>query len=94
LFLSWARSIAAPTPIDLYCDNSGAIAQAKEPKVAPEVETHTMVLSFDLRNHRSRRVKICKVHIDLNVADPLTKLLPQAKHDAHTRVVGMRCWHD
>ena len=25
--------------------------------------------------------EICKIHTDLNVADPLTKLLSQAKHD-------------
>ena len=26
-------------------------------------------------------IEICKIHADLNVADPLTKLLSQAKHD-------------
>ena len=31
-------------------------------------------------------IDICKVHTDLNVADPLTKLLSQAKHD-HTIVL-------
>ena len=28
-------------------------------------------------------VEICKIHTDLNVADPLTKPLPRAKHDQH-----------
>ena len=31
-------------------------------------------------------IEICKIHMDLNVADPLTKLLSQAKHD-HTLVL-------
>ena len=31
-------------------------------------------------------VEICKILTDLNVADPLTKLLSQAKHD-HTLVL-------
>ena len=31
-------------------------------------------------------MEICKIHTDLNVADPLTKLLSQAKHD-HTLVL-------
>ena len=31
-------------------------------------------------------IEICKIHTDLNVADPLTKLLSQAKHD-HTLVL-------
>jgi hypothetical protein len=29
-------------------------------------------------------VKICKVHTNLNMVDPLTKPLPQAKHEPHT----------
>ena len=32
--------------------------------------------------------KICKVHTDLNVADPLTKPLPKAKHDKHQNSMG------
>jgi hypothetical protein len=63
---------SASNLVDLYCDNSGAIAQAKEP-----------------RSHQ----KICKVHMDSNVADPLTKPLSQAKHEAHTRSMGIRCLH-
>jgi hypothetical protein len=35
-------------------------------------------------------IKICKVHMDLNVADPLTKPLPQPKHEAHMRAMGIR----
>jgi hypothetical protein len=35
-------------------------------------------------------IKICKVHTDLNVADPLTKPLPQPKHEAHMRAMGIR----
>jgi len=31
-----------------------------------------------------------KIHIDLNVADPLTKALPQPKHEAHMRAMGIR----
>ena len=31
-------------------------------------------------------IEICKIHTDLNVADPLTKLLSQAIHD-HTLVL-------
>jgi hypothetical protein len=41
-------------PIDLYCDNSGAITQAEEPR-SHQKSRHTMVLSFDPRNHRAKR---------------------------------------
>jgi hypothetical protein len=30
------------------------------------------------------------VHTDLNVADPLTKALPKAKHDQHQNSMGVR----
>jgi hypothetical protein len=32
--------------------------------------------------------KICKTHTDLNVADSLTKPLPQPKHEAHMRAMA------
>ena len=31
-------------------------------------------------------IEICKIHMDLNVADPLTKIISQSKHD-HTLVL-------
>ena len=35
-------------------------------------------------------IEICKIHTDLNVADPLTKPLPRAKHDQHQGSMGVR----
>ena len=35
-------------------------------------------------------IEICKIHTDLNVADPLTKLLSRAKHDQHQDSMGVR----
>ena len=35
-------------------------------------------------------IKLCKIHTDANVADPLTKALPQPKNEAHTRSMGIR----
>ena len=34
--------------------------------------------------------KICRVPTNDNVADPLTKPLPQLKHQSHTRSMGIR----
>jgi hypothetical protein len=33
---------------------------------------------------------MCKIHTDSNVADPLTEALPQPKHEAHMRAMGIR----
>ena len=35
-------------------------------------------------------IEICKIHMDLNVADPLTKPLSGAKDDQHQDSMGVR----
>ena len=35
-------------------------------------------------------IEICKIHTDLNVADPLTKPHSRAKHDQHQDSMGVR----
>ncbi|KAK1662463.1 hypothetical protein QYE76_050622 [Lolium multiflorum] len=81
-----------PSALDplVICDNMGAIANAQEPR------SHKRLKHIKLRYHSIREyiedgeVKICKVHTDLNVADPLTKALPRAKHDQHQNAMGVR----
>ncbi|KAK8554259.1 hypothetical protein V6N12_031225 [Hibiscus sabdariffa] len=76
--------------LELYCDNNGAIAQAKEPR------SHQRSKHIFRRFHLIREivdrgdVEICKVHTDDNIADPLTKPLAQQKHDRHTKSLGIR----
>ncbi|CAN6580971.1 unnamed protein product [Malus baccata var. baccata] len=76
----------APTitsPVTLYRDNSGAIAQAKEPRA------HKKNKHFDRRFNIIRRyvaewkVNILKVALADNVSDPLTKPMSQIQLDRH-----------
>ena len=77
-------------PVDLYCDNNGAIAQAKEPR-SHQKSKHILRRYHLIREIVNRGdVKICKIGTDANVADPLTKPLSQVKHDMHTRAIGIR----
>ena len=77
-------------PVDVYCDNNGAIAQAKEPK-SHQRSKHILKCYHLIREIIERGdVKICRVPTYDNVADPLTKPLPQAKHDRHARFIGIR----
>ncbi|VFQ66990.1 unnamed protein product [Cuscuta campestris] len=77
-------------PISLFCDNTGAIAQAKEPR------SHQKTKHIVRRYHIIREivdrgdVMICKVDTDDNIADPLTKPLGKLKHEGHTRSMGIR----
>ena len=37
---------------------------------------------------------MCKIHTYLNIVDPLAKALPQPKHEAHLRSMGIRYLRD
>ena len=85
---------SASSPVDLYYDNSGAIAQAKEPR-SHQKSKHVLRRYHLIREIIDRGdVKICKVHTDLNIDDPLTKALSQQKHEAHMSSMGIRYLHD
>ncbi|KAK8656737.1 hypothetical protein V6N13_098675 [Hibiscus sabdariffa] len=76
--------------MELYCDNNGAIAQAKEPR-SHQRSKHILRRFHLIRQIIDRGdVEICKVHIDDNIADPLTKPLTQQKHDRHNESLGIR----
>ena len=81
-------------PVDVYCDNNGAIAQAKEPR--SHQRSKYILRNFNLIREIIERgdVKICRVHTNDNVVDPLTKPLPQSKHDSHTRSIGIQFMPD
>ena len=76
--------------ITLYCDKSGAIAQAKEPR------SHQRTKHILRRYHLVREmidrgdVKICKVAGEDNVADPLTKPLARVIDERHVTSMGIR----
>ncbi|KAK9020229.1 hypothetical protein V6N11_054719 [Hibiscus sabdariffa] len=76
--------------LELYCDNNGAIAQAKEPR-SHQRSKHILRRFHLIREIVDRGdVEICKVHTDDNIAYPLTKPLSQQKHDRHTESLGIR----
>jgi hypothetical protein len=85
---------SASNHMDLYYDNSGAIAQVKEPRAHKRVK-HVLRHYHLIREIIDQGdVNVCKVHTDHNVADPLTKPLPQPKHKTHMRSMGIRYLHE
>lgn len=77
-------------PIEIFCDNNGAIAQAKEPR--SHQRTKHILRKFHYIREIVERGDVCisKVHTDLNLADPFTKPMSQAKLEEHSRNVGLR----
>ena len=80
----------ASGPIKLFCDNTGAIALAKEPRFHKKTRHIKRRFNSIRESVQNGDIDICKVHTDLNVADPLTKPLPRAKHDQHQNSMGVR----
>ncbi|KAJ9547192.1 hypothetical protein OSB04_019735 [Centaurea solstitialis] len=90
-FLSDLRVVASISrPIDIFCDNSGAVAQAKEPREHHK-SRHVLRKYHLIREIIGRGdVRICKIPTEDNVVDPLTKPLARAKHEAHANSIGMQ----
>ena len=89
-FLSELRVVPSVLgPVDLYCDNNGATAQANEPR------SHSKSKHVLRRYHMIREivnkgdVKICKVDTISYTADPLTNHFPQAVHEVHIASMGL-----
>src|SRR3954467_679526 len=67
---------SAEDPMEIYCDNSGTVAQDREAR------SHQKSKQIERHYHKIREfvdkvyVKVCKIHTDLNVSDLMTKPLP------------------
>ena len=63
---------SASGPMKIFFDDTGAIALAKESKF----HKRTKRRFNSIRDHvKEGDIEICKIHMDLNVANPLTKPL-------------------
>ena len=77
-------------PIPLYCDNTGAVAQAKEPR-SHHKSKHILRCFHLIREIIERQdVIIERVDTKNNIADPFTKALPQQQFDRHLDYMGLK----
>ena len=77
-------------PVPLYYDNTGAVAQAKEPR-AHHKSKH-ILRRFHLVREIVERQEVCINRVDTknNIADQFTKALPQREFDRHLESMGLR----
>ena len=81
---------SASGPMKIFCANTGAIALAKESRFHKRTK-HIKRRFNSIRDLvQVGDIEICKIHTELNVAEPLTKPLPRAKHDQHQSSMGVR----
>ncbi|KAM1376155.1 hypothetical protein ACFX2F_037926 [Malus domestica] len=76
--------------VTLYCDNSGAIAQAKEPRAYQKNKHFDRRFNIIRRYAVEGKVNILKVASADNVADPLTKPMSLIQLDRHMEKMGIR----
>ena len=82
---------ASLTPITLYCDNSGAVAQSKEPRNHGK-GNHVERKYHPIRDIVQRgNVIVTKIATTDNLVDPFTKGLPSKVFDYHLDSLGLRC---
>ena len=68
---------SASGPMKIFGDNTGAIALAKESRFHKRTKHIKRHFNSIRDNIKEGDIEICKIHTDLNVADPLTKPLPE-----------------
>nr|GEW14684.1 retrovirus-related Pol polyprotein from transposon TNT 1-94 [Tanacetum cinerariifolium] len=76
-------------PISMYCDNTGAIAIANKSGISKGARHFHAKVHYLHEVIEYGDIKLGKVHIDDNLADPFTKALAFPKHSKHTRNIGM-----
>ena len=80
-----------PKIITIYCDNSGAVANSKEPR-AHKASKHIERKYHLIRDIVKRgEVVIAKIASADNLADPFTKALPAKAFDRHVEGMRIRC---
>ncbi|GJR28270.1 hypothetical protein Tco_1104502 [Tanacetum coccineum] len=77
-------------PMDMYCDNTGAITIADEPGVQKGAKKFRRKYHFIREVIQEGDIRILKVHTDNKLADPLTKPMPCTKQVEHARSIGLR----
>ena len=77
-------------PLTLYCDNSGAVANSKEPR------SHKRGKHIERKYHLIREivqrgdVSVTKIASTENLADPFTKTLSAKLFEGHLEGLGLR----
>ena len=77
-------------PVKIFCDNTGAIALAKESRFHKRTKHIKRSFNSICDQVKEGDIEICKIHMDLNVADPLAKPLSRAKYDQQQDSMGVR----
>ena len=77
-------------PIEIFCDNEGAVALIKEPKDHERTRHILRKYHYIRKRVEDGDLVVNRVPSEENPADPFTKPMTRAKHDEHARSIGIR----
>ena len=81
---------SADRPITLYCDNSGAVAQSKEPR-SHKKHKHILRKYHLIHDFIDRGdTVVTKIASEENLANPFTKSLPERVFEKHVNCMGLK----
>jgi hypothetical protein len=90
-FICWLDVIPSSSlPIDMYCDNTGALIIANEPGVQKGARHYARRYHYVREQIELGEIKLLKVHTDVNLADPFTKALSRPKLERHAEGIGLK----
>ena len=77
-------------PMEIFCDNEGAVALTKEPRDHGRSRHIDRKYHFIIHKIEEGHLVVRRVSSEENPADPLTKGLSRVKHNQHARSIGLR----
>ena len=86
--------ILEQVPITLFCDNSGAVAQSKDPrnhKKGKHIERKYHIIQDIVARGD---VMVAKIESGNNLVDLFTKALPQRTFESHLEGMGVQLVHN
>ncbi|GJX23015.1 hypothetical protein Tco_0227460 [Tanacetum coccineum] len=72
----------------MYCDTTGAIVLANEPRIQNGAKHYKRKVHYLREVIADNDINLLK-HTNDNIADPFTKALPCTKHTGYTRSIGL-----
>ena len=80
-------------PVEIFCDNESAVVLAQEPRSQKRARHILRKYHYVRQVVADKDIVINRINTSDNLADSFTKPLAQAKHDSHSRCIGI-CFLD
>ena len=81
-------------PVNIFCDNESAVVLAQEPRSQKRTRHILRKYHYVRQVVADKDIVISQINTSDNLADPFTKPLAQAKHESHSKCIGIHALND